>query len=109
MKGLHIIRHTTDGITIQFYAILITALLMLKLKQDILTQSESFDSANSKKSLNFQQPSAQYSRKSKPYQFFNMIGDKIDKFWKIGIHWLSVLQEILAKPFNDQAVNVLSS
>jgi len=38
-----------------------------------------------------------------------MIGDKIDKYWKIGIHWLSVLPEILAKPFNDQAVNVLSS
>ncbi|MCP4051641.1 MAG: IS4 family transposase [Mesoflavibacter sp.] len=107
MKGLHIIRHTTDGIAIQFYAILITALLMLKLKQDILTQSERLDSANSKKVLNSQQPAAQFSKKSKPYQFFNMIGDKIDKYWKIGIHWLSVLQEILAKPFNDWAFNLL--
>ncbi len=111
MKGLHIIRHTTEGITIQFYAILITALLMLKLKQDILIQSESMETENenSKEDLNTQLPEVQFSKKSKPYQFFNMIGKKIDKYWKIGIHWLSVLQEILAKPFNDWAVNVLSS
>ena len=80
---------------------------MLKLKQDILTQSERIDSANSKKVLNSQQPAAQFSWKSKPYRFFNMIGDKIDKYWKTGIHRLSVLQEILAKPFNDQAFNLL--
>jgi len=108
MKGLHIIRHTVDGITIQFYAILITSLLLLKLKQDILIQSESIESVNSKEELNSQQSDAQFYNKSKPYQFFNMIGDKIDKYWKIGIHWLSVLQEILAKPFNDWAFNVLS-
>lgn len=43
IKGLHILHNTTDGITIQFYAMLTTALLQLKFKQDIMLQSKKYD------------------------------------------------------------------
>lgn len=124
MKGLHIIHNTTHGITIQFHAIFITALLQLKLKQDILLQSENQEIENcendpllqsenrkldnDEEEPHSQHPGSRFSKKSNPYQFFNMIGNKIKDFWKIGVHWMSTLREILSRPFNDWAVNVLS-
>ena len=43
LKGVHLIRHDEKGVTIQFYAMMITALLELYLKQQILDHQESSD------------------------------------------------------------------
>ena len=43
MKGIHLIRHDEKGVTIQFYAMMITALLELYLKQQILACQEGSD------------------------------------------------------------------
>ena len=40
INGIHLIKNMENGVTIQFYALLIVALLELKLKQDILIQNE---------------------------------------------------------------------
>jgi hypothetical protein len=44
---------------------------------------------------------------SHPYQFFEMIGEKLNKYWKIGIHWLTTLRQILHCPFDDRAIEIL--
>lgn len=46
---------------------------------------------------------------SHPYHFFEMIGEKLTIYWKIGIHWLSILRSILPQPFNDRALELLGS
>jgi hypothetical protein len=46
---------------------------------------------------------------SHPYQFFDMIGEKLKKYWKIGIHWLSALRMILDHPFDNAAIKILAS
>jgi hypothetical protein len=44
-----------------------------------------------------------------PYQFFEMIGGKLKKYWKIGIHWLTALRNILHFPFDSGAIEILNS
>ena len=45
---------------------------------------------------------------SKP-EFFETIGKNLRKYWKIGIHWLTVLKSVLAEPFDRRAVEILNS
>lgn len=40
INGIHLIKHSKDGVSIQFYAMLIVSLLQLKLKQDALLQKK---------------------------------------------------------------------
>jgi len=151
INGLHLIKHCENGVTIQFYIMLIVALLQLKLKQDVMIQNEQRGKQCSPKvlgnntktshSMNLEtkesvsQP-AFYSQRelidnkhasvspmqreedfnrqsdrpiSNPYQFFEMIGEKLKKYWKIGIHWLTALRRILHLPFDARALVILDS
>jgi hypothetical protein len=38
-----------------------------------------------------------------------MIGEKLKKYWKIGIHWLTALRKILDHPFDNAAIKILAS
>ena len=115
MKGIHLIRHDEQGVTIQFYAMMITALLELYLKQQILDRQESSDHDDSASRDNpGQQPEttdlqapASSSRLS-GVEFVTWVSKKFKKYWKIGIHWLTALQNLLACPFNERAVGILS-
>jgi hypothetical protein len=42
-------------------------------------------------------------------QFYKMIGDKLKRYWKIGIHWLMTLRSLLAQPFDKRAIEILGS
>ena len=46
MNGIHLIKNDHRGVTIQFYALLITAILLLHLKQDILEEIENRETQN---------------------------------------------------------------
>jgi len=147
MKGIHLVKNISNGVTIQFYMMLIIAILQLKLKQDILIQTEqnqkqSMDSNSNtkdpiepaqsveeKKSISYpdsiiksepidgtnladresNHPSVTSSCLSHPYQFFEMIGEKLKKYWKIGIHWLTALRRILHFPYDARAIEILES
>jgi len=188
INGIHLIRHDKNGVTVQFYAMLITVLLQLKLKQDTLIQeplrseechaeetdipnsdcvtgssdtlpdipgteadlsdsspqnedkynvqpeyckTEETDTPNSDNSTGSSDalpdtpdteagPSDSSPHEdecnvqsgevvSHPYQFFEMIGEKVNKYWKIGIHWLTTLRQILHCPFDDRAIEILDS
>lgn len=150
INGIHLIKHDKDGVTIQFYAMLITALLQLKLKQDTLIQIqkkqeplqsepgdsncqvEETDAPNNDNviaasdtlpnmadtEVGQSHSSPQYKDEydiqsgkvvTHPYQFFEMIGEKVNKYWKIGIHWLTTLRQILHCPFDNCAIEILGS
>ncbi len=103
MTGIHLINNSQNGVTIQFYSMLISALLQLKLKQDIALQEQDDEQISDNSSEIENQKTV-----INPYQFFAMIGNNMKKFWKMGIHWLSTLQQILHKPFNANAIEILS-
>jgi len=150
MNGIHLIKNIENGVTIQFYVMLIVALLQLKLKQDVLIQNEQnqkqstgtikkeqsleekksvfHPDSNTKSNSNDERlqdsqtnhPSVSPHHKDKPtiqsekaiyhpYQFFEMIGGKLKKYWKIGIHWLTALRNILHFPFDSRAIEILNS
>jgi hypothetical protein len=151
INGLHLIKHCENGVTIQFYIMLIVALLQLKLKQDVMIQNEqrgkqcppkvlenntktspsmsleakesvSQPASNSQRelidnkhaSVSPMQREEDFNRQSdkpisNPYQFFEMIGEKLKKYWKIGIHWLTALRRILHLPFDARALVILDS
>lgn len=161
MNGIHLIKNIENGVTIQFYTMLIVALLQLKLKQEVLIQNEenrqqSQDTDSDKdtkttdtmksgpsrldegKSISFADsntkiepiawtslqdicpPLSSFNPKdrdnmksdipiSTPYQFFEIIGEKLKKYWKIGIHWLTALRKMLHLPFDAHAIEVLDS
>ncbi len=115
MTGIHLLRHDEKGVTIQFYAMMITALLELYLKQQILDRQASLDSNDpgdqdtppQEPETTDPQPPAQSSRRSGA-EFVTWLSQKVKKYWKIGIHWLTALRDLLACPFDEKAVGILS-
>jgi hypothetical protein len=122
MNGIHLIKHNETGVTIQFYAILITALLQLKLKQDAIIQKDQADErgeiedlgtetklSNSSQECEKENDSQSDKSISQTYQFFKMIGEKVDKYWKISIYWLTALRQFLYRPYDERAIEILGS
>jgi hypothetical protein len=123
MHGIHLINHSEDGVTIQFYMLLSVALLQLHVKQQTVRQGESLTPAPAQDTPLVQDsipPSPLLSKNvfhdlssnrplSHPYHFFEMIGDKLTTYWKLGIHWLYLLRSLLDHPFDDRAIELLGS
>ncbi len=166
MNGIHLIKQDERGVTIQFYALLIVALLELRLKQKTADMDNGNDDRSSAKAgpepsaedvggnaaptaderqegvvadekagpkaavgvadqagtraANACQESAVATSQqqtefdtgkpiSSGYTFIETIGKKLKKYWKIGIHWLTALKRLLAKPFDQRAVEILNS
>lgn len=135
MNGIHLIKSDQRGVTIQFYALLIAALLELRLKQMMADQDDSDDDSSEKVGPELQEgtncmdetPKTRIQKEdgvtdgdqpTKPnteilisygYKFFETIGKNLTKYWKIGIHWLTALKSLLAEPFDERAVKILNS
>ncbi|MCP4936003.1 MAG: IS4 family transposase [bacterium] len=114
MTGLHLIRHDEQGVTIQFHVMMITALLELYLKQQILDQQENQnldgdgpDNLVQESGTAERQPPTPSKRLS-GVEFVTWLNQKAKKYWKIGIHWLTALRDLLICPFDERAVGILS-
>ena len=109
MNGIHLIRHDIHGVTIQFYTMMIVALLQLHFKQQILESNV----ATKKTKNDADKPSISRSQKTTPSSrldqagFLKSLGQSVKKYWKIGIHWLTALRDLLSHPFNDEAIRIL--
>jgi hypothetical protein len=124
MHGIHLINQSKDGVTIQFYMLLIVSLLQLRLKQQAMTadgtpaeapelppspssQDSTTDVPETPLPIFHQLPTE--ADCSHPYRFFEMIGEKLDTYWKLGIHWLTTLRHILHYPFTAETLQLLDS
>ncbi|MCP4932893.1 MAG: hypothetical protein GY927_01510 [bacterium] len=167
MNGIHLIKQDERGVTIQFHAMLIVALLQLRLKQKTAAVDGGDDDHSSEKTVHepMEESTTEEARAAveehkegrlankqaapepptegaageekilvadehnedsvatsqqqagfdteKPissgYKFIETIGKNLKKYWKIGIHWLTALKELLDKPFDEHAVEILNS
>jgi len=114
LNGIHLVRHDREGVTIQFYAMLIVALLQLHLKQHVLDHDTSPDNTASTPAQDApDNPSAPMERRKTPpsrlgpADFLKSLGESVKKYWKIGIHWLTALRDLLARPFDHEAIRIL--
>jgi len=117
MTGIHLINHSEEGVTIYFYVLVIAAILQLHLKQHARLHHEQSDvppppdnpQSLADDSKNVFDDLPLNPQESHPYHFFDLLGAKLETYWKLGIHWLSMLRTILHQPFDDQALELLGS
>ena len=103
MNGIHLIKQDQNGVTIQFYAMLIVALLQLRLKQITADLGNDAGSSDPIKNKDTEKPALSKQ------DFFETIGKNLCKYWKIGIHWLTAFRSLLAEHFDGRAVEILNS
>lgn len=106
------VKNTQQGVTIQFYVLLICALLELNLKQDTYQHKEAGTIQNSTTDLESNTDNAQKihdSAISNSDQFLEFIGSGLKKYWKISVHWLSALRILMCEVFDARAIEILGA
>lgn len=112
LNGLHLLSHSKPGVTIHFYALLIAALLELRLKQQCVNLCQ----ASSTRAPRIEQNQTaiaglmidpQRLAGTRGHTFLATVGEKLHRYWKISKHWLVALRNLLARPFDWQVVMVL--
>jgi hypothetical protein len=116
LNGLHLLSHSKEGVTIHFYALLITALLELRLKQRCVDLCETSPSAHTAGQAQADQPTLaglmidpERLAGTRGSTFLATVGEKLHRHWKINKHWLVALRNYLAQPFDQQVVMTLGS
>ena len=113
MNGLHLLSHSQEGVTIHFYALLTTALLELRLKQQCVAWYETL-AATDTPLTEVDQPAIvglmvdpERLAGARGNTFLATVGEKLHRYWKISKHWLVALRNFLARPFDYQVVMAL--
>jgi len=111
LNGLHLLSTSQNGVTLQFYLLLITALLQLHLKQTCveaallaLPQSQAPSDPIASDTLIAQRAVTH----TKGQLFLATVGHNLHRYWKISVHWLQTLRNLLAQPFDHQAIALLA-
>ncbi len=110
LNGLHLLTTSQKGVTIQFYLLLITALLQLHLKQSCVEacllsqpQVQPFPDPIVDDLLIAQRTVTDTDGQL----FLATVGHKLHHYWKISVHWLQTLRNLLAQPFDLRAIELL--
>jgi len=111
LTGLHLLSTSREGVTIQFHLLLCAALLQLRLKQTCVAAVAA--------GADVPPPDAETApglmvavdslRSARGQTFLATVGAKLHRYWKIGIHWLITLRNLLARPFDKAAIHLLGS
>ena len=114
LNGLHLLSHSKAGATVHFYALLITALLQLRLKQQCVDLCQVPPPARTSSRDGTDQPTIaglmidpQQLAGTRGHTFLATVGEKLHRYWKISKHWLVALRNYLARPFDYQVVIAL--
>jgi hypothetical protein len=87
--------------------LLIVALLQLYLKQS--TADLAHDGNNSSSTGKNSSSTNHQKTDTSEHNFFDSIGENLNKYWKIGIHWLTALRSLFAEPFDRRAIEILNN
>ena len=114
LSGLHFLSTSKEGLTIQFYMLLITALLQLRLKQSCLAtlddvSSSSASDSPSLASIADTMADPSFSLSSRGQSFLATVGSQLHRYWKISVHWLISLRNCLARPFDPFVLRLLAN
>jgi hypothetical protein len=115
LNGLHLLSHSREGVTIHFYALLLSALLELRLKQQCVDMCEASHPADGLSETNDDAsvvPGLMVNPEclagTRGNTFLATVGEKLHRYWKISKHWLVALRNFLARPFDYHVVLALS-
>lgn len=110
INGLHLIINNKNGVTIQFYVIMIASLLMLNFKQDCINKKNDLEK-DSSMSRKFEDKTSNISNRignvKRAPELLKKLGQNYKKYWKIGILWLNTMRTNLHKVFDSRAIFLL--
>jgi len=117
LKGIHLLSHDPNGVQVQFYLYMIAHLLLLAFKQECEQISDEHklaancEIAHTIEDIQSVSPSSLKTGTGRIYVrgLVSMLGEGLHKYWKIGLHWLTVLKKTLFKPFDVKIALILSS
>ena len=115
LKGIHLLSHDFNGIQVQFYLYMIARLLLLAFKQEceqirnehkLVADCEITPAGNIQIDLH----SGIKTNTGRIYVkgLVSMLGEGLQQYWKIGLHWLTVLKKSLLKIFDVNIALTLS-
>lgn len=125
MNGLHLLSTSQQGVNIQFHALLLAALLELRLKQQCVAEYEA-SQAPPTASSPATEPTPEAARtpetetipglmvpldnltSARGQTFLATVGEKLHRYWKISVHWLVTLRNLLTRPFDQLAIELLA-
>jgi len=117
LNCIHLMSHDPKGIEIQFYIYMITYLLLISLKQKCETINEKHqvkkpelkeEDKLSSNSCNNNNRDIKYKQERRYVRgLVTLLGKGLQKYWKIGIHWLTVVRNLLLTPFNLATVRTI--
>ena len=104
-NALHLWTHDERGIQSQFYIYLIAYLLLIHFKQKLLqSQPQKINQEKTKSSNKKPFKSSVPSR-----GIVTFLSSKLNEYWKIGIHWLETVKNLLRMPLNPENLTHLTS
>lgn len=124
LNGLHLMSHDPRGIEIQFTLYMIAYLLLLsfkqrcniegdnikkcedKLEKNVIATCEDIYNKNESNSLDMNEHS---SFKGKVCGLVTLLGERLKKYWKIGIHWLTTVRNLLFETLTPEIVKTIYS
>lgn len=115
LNGIHLLCHDPKGIQIQFYLYMIGYLLLLSFKQKCELLNESNQPEKRSQEINHNTDIANnldYDSNPKAERQYvcglvSLLGEGLQKYWKIGIHWLTTVRNCLLEPFTLTTVGTI--
>jgi hypothetical protein len=104
-NALHLWSHSERGVAVQFYLYLIVYLLMIHFKQSVNQQQESADSTK-KVSATHQE---KHASRTPARGIVTLLGAKLKTFWKMSIHWITCIQNLLLQPLTPDVVAIINA
>lgn len=106
-NALHLWSHEPDGIKTQFYIYLIAYVLLIHFKQALIEEKEKAQKETAQSNLPHTSSPQKPSFRKKPtrlpeYGLVSLLGSRLKKLWKISIHWLTCIKNLLFHPLTDE-------
>ncbi len=106
MNGIHLLNHSQNGVEIQFYVLMMVAILMLKLKQASQKLKKEAEKEAEKKAI----AKAKSKEKSRnPSEWIKDIAKVFYKSWKISKNWLIAVKNSLAQVADYEILKMLNA
>jgi len=113
LKGIHLMCYNPRSVQIQFYLYMIAYLLLLSFKQKCeISQNPSSENVSAEE--DHQATCSNSDNSTQPGRFYvcglvSLLGIRLKKYWKIGVHWLIAVKNYLAEIFNDNIAQNLAA
>jgi len=112
-NGLHLWSHDPKGVEVHFLIYLIAYVLLLQFKQDCEMQNnDSPDDGAGDEQEDKILPETTHGRRSESRVppacgVVSLLGGKLKKYWKIGVHWLAAVRNLLFQPVTPSSIKTL--